>query len=91
MPWVREGHCNQCGKCCIELMGYRPMLNDDGICKYLKDGKCTIQEAVPLNFEHLDYWRCECVPYPDPDNKAHVPPKHELLKGCGFKMVWRDD
>ena len=97
MPWIREGSCNQCGKCCIAEMGYRPMLNEKGICKYLDGASCKIRDAVlagditSIPKDHLRYWREECEPYPDPKSDAHTPPVHHLLKECGFRMVWRDD
>ena len=97
MPWVREGECKQCGRCCVELMGYRPMLNEKGICMYLVGSDCKIRNAViakdtsSIPQEHLEYWKIECEPYPDPNEEAHTPPIHRLVEGCGFKMVWRDE
>jgi len=34
-----------------------------------------------------DYWLKECLPFPDPNRPAHVPPIYHLPKGCGFRMV----
>ena len=89
MTWVREGECNQCGKCCLDVMGYKPMLDENGRCQYLTDEmKCQIRiDSTGVPREHLEYWKQECEPYPDPNSYSHVPPIHNLVEGCGFRMV----
>ena len=92
MPWIREGSCNQCGKCCLNEMFYRPMLNASGRCLYLiktETGyRCAIRiDPTGIPKDHLKYWKRECAPYPNPKNPAHTPPIHKLMKGCGFRMV----
>ena len=46
--------CNQCGACCKLLVkDHAPELDrGDGICKYLKDNKCTIYEDRPMKCRH---------------------------------------
>ena len=84
-------------------MQYKPMLDKNGVCIYLeKTGDiyvCKIQASAKFgDFTrvrrpswvpkiHWEYWLRECKPYPDPDSDAHVPPVHQLLEGCGFRMV----
>lgn len=73
------------------------MLNEKGVCMYLDGNICKIRESVlsgnatSIPKEHLEYWKAECEPYPNPDDYAHTPPVHHLVEGCGFKMVWRDE
>jgi len=37
--------------------------------------------------EHLEYWKRDCEPYPNPEKSAQTPPSHKLMDGCGFRMV----
>jgi len=65
-------------------------------CIYLEeqsDGryKCLIK-AGEIDFDGLSenvrkYYLRECLPYPNPDDPAHCPPRHELPEGCGYRMV----
>jgi len=60
-----------------------------GYCKYLlSDNQCGIKSSriKDIPQRDLEYWKRECISYPNPDNSAHVPPVHELLPSCGFKM-----
>lgn len=43
--------CDECGECCRNLDKsplYAELHNGDGICKYLKDNRCSIYENRPL-------------------------------------------
>lgn len=43
--------CNQCGECCrhLDRTNLYPWLNrGDGVCRYLKDNKCSIYAERPL-------------------------------------------
>lgn len=65
------------------------MLDENGRCLYLTDEmKCRIRiDPLSVPFAHFEYWKNECEPYPDPNRRAHTPPVHELVEGCGFRMV----
>ena len=72
----------------------------DDVCKYLseEDGRytCEIQDAVEKNDHDFlaviptleyEYWLENCKDYPNVNNVAHLPPRHYLLDGCGFKAI----
>lgn len=43
--------CDECGECCRNLDKsplYVELHNGDGICRYLKDNRCSIYENRPL-------------------------------------------
>ena len=100
MGWTREGACNQCGECCkhVAVFMKRP---DEDYCRFAvkqENGtfSCRIKElfdyknpkcpdSVPVKF--FKYWWNECRPYPDPNDPAHVPPRHKLPDKCSFRMV----
>lgn len=86
----------------MSYMLRRPDASDDpdNWCAYLfeKDGKwwCEIRQAYDEGDTELiemlprlvrEYFLEECKDYPDPEKPAHVPPRHELLEGCGFRIV----
>jgi len=101
--WIREGECNQCGECCKTLVsewfmtGYNPVRGPRTLgCLYLSelpDGRyeCLIRSGEidldGLSEQVREYYLQECLDYPSPDNPAHCPPRHELLEGCGYRMV----
>jgi hypothetical protein len=74
--------------------------NPDVWCAYLfeEDGKwwCEIRQAYEegdtefiemLSDRVREYYLRECEPYPDPSRRAHVPPRHTLLDGCGYEVL----
>ena len=60
-----------------------------GHCRYLEpDGSCQIRnDPTGVPKKHLQYWIEECKPYPNPEDPAHTPPRHELLECCGYRLV----
>ena len=81
------------------MTGYDPRVKANlgrSGCRFLRsleDGSCVcrIREGE-IPFERLSpnvqwYYRYNCLSYPDPENDAHTPPIHQLLTGCGFRMV----
>lgn len=100
--WIRQGACIRCGKCCKTLVsewfmtGYDPVKGPRTTgCIYLEerpDGRydCLIRSGE-IDFDGLSpqvrgYYRRECLDYPNSENLAHCPPRHELPEGCGFKI-----
>lgn len=68
-------------------------------CKYIydKDDKtyCEIRIAVEEDDQEfldmipkidLEYWKKECRDYPNPKDPGQMPPRHELLDTCTFKI-----
>lgn len=59
----------------------------------LPDGRyeCLIRSGEidldSLSSQVREYYLRECLNYPNPDDPAHCPPRHELLAGCGYRMV----
>lgn len=104
--WVREGECSRCGVCCLAMKAPH-MLNFRGVCKYLQKNPdstytCEIMggmfgDPVDLDLvgilpqQDYEYWRGECVPFPDSTNPAHCPPRYHLPAQCAFKLVWREE
>ena len=101
--WIRVDECNQCGKCCKTLVSIWFMTGysqESGLrtmgCLYLSerpDGRyeCLIRSGE-IDFSGLseqvqEYYLQECLNYPNPDDPAHCPPRHDLLEGCGYRMV----
>lgn len=107
MVWKRTGSCNQCGECC--KLTHPLMTNQTkDACKHLElriDGLyyCKITDAVfgqdtakraEINQEEYDFWKSQCLPYPNPDDDGHTPPEgpvsyvyHTLPEKCSFKFV----
>ena len=48
----------------------------------------SIRGAIPER-DYL-FWQTQCVPYPDPEDSAHCPPRHKLPERCTFKMIEKD-
>ena len=103
MRWKIEGSCNKCGECCKTLVSTWFMTGYDRKrgprttgCIYLEeqpDGRyhCLIRSGE-FDFDGLsqqvrEYYLRECLNYPNPDNPAHRPLRHELLPTCTFKMI----
>ena len=100
--WIREGECNQCGECCKTLVslwfmtGYNREIGPRTLgCLYLSerpDGRydCLIKSGEfdfnSLSKQVREYYLRECLNYPNPDDPAHCPPRHDLLEGCGHRM-----
>lgn len=49
----------------------------------IRSGEIDLDDLSP---QVRGYYLRECLSYPDPDNPAHRPPRHELPEGCGFKI-----
>lgn len=95
--------CGECCKTLMRMsymLRYPNPMNPDNWCNYLfeEDGRwlCEIRQAYDEGDTELiqmlpqrvrKYYLEECKDYPDPAKPAHVPPRHELLEGCGFRIV----
>lgn len=103
MSFKRVGKCLQCGECCKTFVsewfmtGYDPIKGPRATgCIYLEelpDGRyeCLIRSGkLKLRKQPekvQEYYQRECLDYPDPDNPAHCPPRHELPEGCGYQII----
>jgi len=95
MSWKREGYCNKCGECCrTPLMNSSFMLNEHGVCKFLikisdTEYECKFKIGEANNASEIErkYYIEECLPFPNPDDIAHLPPNYNLPQKCGYKMV----
>ncbi|MEA2036714.1 MAG: hypothetical protein U9O94_04360 [Nanoarchaeota archaeon] len=77
ITYIRHGECNpeKCGSACCKLLNeesdkkfFEP---EKGVCKYLKDGKCSIYNYKPLR----------CSSFPDSPNH----PIYKKVKDvCGY-------
>jgi hypothetical protein len=93
----REGACNHCGDCCRHVAAF--MRGPRDICRYailqedgtyrcrIRDETHALQKPRGIPTEHFVYWFSQCVPYPDPQDPAHCPPRHQLPARCGFKLI----
>ena len=45
----------------------------------------SIREAIPER--DYQFWLTQCVPYPDPEDSAHCPPRHKLPERCSFTIL----
>lgn len=81
------------------MTGYDPVKGPRTTgCIYLEkqlDGRynCLIKTGE-IDFDGLsknvrNYYLRECLPFPNPQDLGHCPPKFHLLEKCGYGMVER--
>lgn len=99
----RIGKCKQCGECCKTLVSIWFMTGYDAVkgprttgCIYLEeqpDGgyNCLIKtgevDLDGLSENVKNYYLRECLPFPNPKDLGHCPPRFCLPEKCGYRIV----
>lgn len=79
------------------MSGYDPIKGPRTMgCIYLEEQpngryKCLIRTGE-INFDGLSenvkgYYLRECLPYPNPHDLGHQPPRHRLPEKCGYRIL----
>jgi hypothetical protein len=86
------GECSHCGDCCKPV--HQKMKKLGGThCDFLIANICSMRTNMPAytpTEEQSDWHDKECIPFPDANRKAHIPPRFNINKvfpRCTYKLV----